>query len=84
MYFLFIGIVAVALKYFEYGPVATLNWLWVLSPFAAAMVWWAWADATGYTKRREVEKMDDRKFKRINKQRVAMGLPPKRPPGASR
>lgn len=78
MYFLFIGLVALALKYLEIGPVAALSWWIVLLPFALAMAWWAWADASGYTKRREVDKMDQRKQQRIDKQRTAMGMLPKK------
>ncbi len=78
MFLLLIGILGLALKYLEIGPVAGLSWWLVLSPFALAVVWWAWADASGYTKRKEVEKMDERKQKRIDKQRAAMGLAPKK------
>ena len=78
MFLLFIGILGLALKYLEIGPVASLSWWLVLSPFALAVAWWAWADASGYTKRKEVEKMDKRKHDRIDKQRAAMGLAPKK------
>ncbi len=78
MYLLLIGIAGLLLKYLEIGPVASWNWLVVLSPFALAVVWWAWADATGYTKRKEVEKMDKRKQERIDKQRDALGMLKKR------
>lgn len=78
MYLLAIGILGLALKYLEIGPVASWSWWVVLSPFALAVVWWAWADASGYTKRKEVGKMEDRKKTRINKQRAAMGLAPKK------
>jgi small Trp-rich protein len=74
MFFLLLGIAALALKYLEIGPVATLNWFIVLSPFAMAVAWWAWADASGYTKRREIDKMAKRKDDRIDKQREAMGM----------
>ena len=74
MYFLLIGIVALALKYLEIGPVATWSWLIVLSPFALAVVWWWYADASGYTKKKEVEKMDKRRQDRIDKSRDAMGM----------
>jgi small Trp-rich protein len=74
MYFLLLGIAALLLKYLDIGPVATLNWFIVLSPFAMAVAWWAWADASGYTKRKEVEKMAKRKDDRIDKQRDAMGM----------
>ena len=74
MYFLLIGIVALAMKYLEIGPVATWSWLIVLSPFALAVLWWWYADASGYTKRKEVEKMEKRKQDRIDKSRDAMGM----------
>lgn len=78
MYFLLMGLLAVALKYLEIGPVGSMSWWLVLLPFALAVAWWAWADASGYTKRKESEKMDERKQKRIDKQRAAMGLPRKK------
>ena len=74
MYFLLIGIVALALKYLEIGPVATWSWLIVLSPFALAFLWWWYADASGYTKKKEVEKMEKRRLDRIEKSREAMGM----------
>lgn len=74
MYFLLLGIVGLALKYLEIGPVATWSWFIVLSPFLLAALWWWYADASGYTKRREVDKMDKRKQDRIDKQRDAMGM----------
>jgi len=74
MYALLLGILLILLKYLEIGPVAAWSWWWVLSPFAVAMAWWAWADATGYTKRKAMEKMDQRKQDRINKHKDALGM----------
>lgn len=74
MYLLILGIALMVLKYLEIGFVAGLSWWWVLSPFALAVAWWAWADATGYTKRKEMEKMDQKKQERIDKQRAALGI----------
>ena len=74
-----LGIVLVLLKYLEIGPPALWSWWWVLSPFALAAAWWAWADATGYTKRRAMEKMDARKQARIDRQKDALGLRPRKP-----
>jgi hypothetical protein len=37
-------------------------------------LWWWYADASGYTKRKEVEKMAKRKQDRIDKSRDAMGM----------
>jgi small Trp-rich protein len=74
MYLLGLGVIMLVLKYLEIGPVATLSWLWVLSPFAAAVVWWTWADWSGYTKRKAMEKENDRKQARIDKSRVSLGI----------
>ena len=74
MYLLLMGIVALALKYLEIGPVAAWSWWVVLSPFALAVAWWAWADASGYTKQKEIDKMAKRRQERIDKQRAAMGM----------
>jgi small Trp-rich protein len=73
MYFLGLGLVLMVLKYLEIGPVANLSWIWVLSPFALAVAWWAWADASGYTKKRAMERENARKQARIDKSRENIG-----------
>jgi small Trp-rich protein len=78
MYLLGLGIILLALKYLEIGPVAELSWLWVLSPFGAAVAWWAWADWSGYTKKKAVQKENERKQARIDKSREALGIRTKR------
>ena len=60
--------------------VAEWSWWIVLTPFALAAAWWQWADWSGYTKRKEMEKMDDIKRKRLLAQRDAL----KRQPGNER
>ena len=79
MYLLGIGIVLLLLKYLEVGPVAGWSWWFVLAPFGLAVLWWAWADGTGYTKRKAMEREDLRKQARIDKQRDALGLGTKKP-----
>jgi small Trp-rich protein len=74
MWFLFLGLIAVALKYFEVGFVAQWSWWVVLIPFALAVAWWAWADASGYTKRKVVERENERRQARIDRQRSQLGL----------
>jgi small Trp-rich protein len=74
MVFLVIGIFLMLLKYLELGFVAAWDWWVVLSPFVLAVVWWAWADWSGYTKRKAMEKMEQRKQDRINKSREALGM----------
>ena len=78
MLFLGLGIVLLVLKYLEIGAVADWSWWVVLSPFGLAVAWWAWADWSGYTKRKAVERENERKQARIDKSRDAMGLKPRR------
>lgn len=78
MFFLIAGIALMLLKYLEIGFVAAWSWWWVLSPFAMAVAWWAWADATGYTKRKAMQRMDEKKQQRIERQREALGIKSKR------
>jgi small Trp-rich protein len=79
MYMLGLGIILALLKYLEIGPVAAWSWWWVLTPFGLTFLWWAWADSTGYTKRKAMEKMDQRKKDRIDKHKEAMGMRPRKP-----
>lgn len=74
MLFLGLGIILLLMKYLEVGPVAGWSWWGVLSPFALAVVWWAWADMSGYTKRKAMEREDERKKARVDKQREQLGL----------
>lgn len=74
MYFLLIGIVTLAMKYLEMGPVAAWPWWAVLAPFGMAAVWWAWADWSGYTKKKAVEKENAKRKARIDKSREALGI----------
>ena len=73
MYFLGLGLVFLALKYLEIGPVAALAWWWVLSPFGLAVVWWAWADASGYTKKKVMQREQERRHERIARHHDALG-----------
>ena len=76
MYLLLLGLVLLVLKYLQLDPVAGLNWWWVLSPFALAVIWWSWADQSGYTTRQASKKMDERKARRLDEGRKRLGLPP--------
>ena len=78
MYLLVVGIILLAMKYLEVGPVAEWSWYWVLSPFALAVVWWSWADWSGYTKRKAMEREDARKKARIERSKDQLGLGPKK------
>ncbi|WP_420714735.1 TIGR04438 family Trp-rich protein [Roseateles sp. SL47] len=43
---------------------ADLSWWWVLAPFGFAVVWWEFADKTGYTQRKAMDRLDERKEQR--------------------
>ncbi|TMH13387.1 MAG: TIGR04438 family Trp-rich protein [Betaproteobacteria bacterium] len=77
MYFIVLGVLLLAMKVAEFGPVANWSWWIVLAPFGFAVIWWWWADSTGYTKRREMDKMQDRKDARRRKSLEALGIDPR-------
>jgi small Trp-rich protein len=80
MYFVIIGVLIILANLLGVGPMA--NWSWNISgdlwkfcvPFVLAVFWWAWADASGYNKRREMEKMEDRRRSRREQNLVALGM----------
>ncbi len=73
MYFLGLGLILLLLKYFDVGPVAALSWWYVLAPFALAIAWWVWADSSGYTKRKAMERENQRRHDRIDRSKAAIG-----------
>jgi small Trp-rich protein len=74
MYLLGLGLVLLAMKYFEIGPVGAWPWHYVLAPFGLAALWWWWADWSGYTKRKAVEKENAKKQARIDKSKAKLGI----------
>jgi small Trp-rich protein len=78
MYLMLIGITLLAMKYLEFGPVALWEWWQVLIPFPLAIAWWWWADWSGYTKRKAVQREAMKKQARIDKNKEAIGIKPTR------
>ena len=74
MLFIVVGVLLIGLKLGDIAPVAAWSWWIVLAPFALAAVWWAYADASGLTKRREMDKLEDRKLERRRKAMDALGI----------
>jgi small Trp-rich protein len=74
MYLLGLGLVFLTMKYLELGPVAAWDWWIVLLPFGLAVLWWTWADWSGYTKKKAMEREDARRQARIDNSREAMGM----------
>ncbi len=73
MYLLGLGLILLALKSLGIGAVAGWDWWLVMSPFVLAVLWWAWADWSGYTKKKAMAREDQRRDERIERNRVAMG-----------
>ena len=91
MWFVALGVVATLLKLFGVWRVAGWEWWVVLSPFAAAAVWWMIADATGLTRRAASQRQERKVQQRRDSQLTAMGMSTKvgpdsrqsrQPPGA--
>ena len=74
MIFVVLGCLLGAFKFFEVGPVAAWPWWAVLLPFGLAVLWWWYADASGWTKRREMDRMEDRKTLRRRNAMQHLGL----------
>jgi small Trp-rich protein len=74
MWFVVAGCLLLAMKLTDFGFAATWSWLWILAPFGLAVVWWAFADAVGLTKQREMDKMEERKHERRRRSMEALGL----------
>jgi small Trp-rich protein len=76
MYLLGLGIVLLLLKWLQWVPVANWSWWLVLLPFALAVVWWSWADWSGYTKRKAAERDQARSADRQarNRGRLRRGM----------
>lgn len=69
-----VGVLLLVAKLAEFGAVAHWSWWIVLAPFAAAVAWWQYADSSGLTQRRVMEKMAARQAERREKSMRALGL----------
>ena len=80
MYLVALGVLIIVLHFLGLGPMAAWTWeitgdLWKFCvPFGLAAVWWGYADATGYNKRREIEKMDAKREARRAQNLEALGM----------
>lgn len=74
MWFVVIGVILLLLKFAEIGGVESWAWYYVYGPFILAVLWWTWADKTGYYQRREMERMEEKKRARVSKSLESLGL----------
>ena len=80
MLFVLLGLVLIGLNLAEIGPFGQWNWeffgdLWKFCvPFVLAVVWWIYSDVSGLNKRREMQRMEDKKKARREQNLVALGI----------
>lgn len=77
------GLLAVlkVLAHFDISDVAgisAMSWWWVLGGFALSAAWFAYADYSGLTQRKVMQRFEQRKQKRIQAQREILGSRRKR------
>lgn len=84
MFFLILGIVLMALKFMQVWPVAMWSWYVVLAPFALAVAWWTWADWSGYTRQKMMEREGRKRAARRARAKKALALYGKEAHGARR
>lgn len=71
--------IALAVLYWKWSTVggppdwSSNDWIIVALPFGLTVVWWFWADASGYTKRKAMEVEDAKVKARQDKNRQAIG-----------
>lgn len=76
MGFVLLGVLLVVLRlggWVQFHRDDLWAWVIVLSPFAMAVAWWAWADASGRTQRQAMDMLDARKAARREQQMEALG-----------
>ena len=80
MLFVVIGLVLIGLNIADVGPFGRWNWeffgdLWKFCvPFVLAILWWVYSDKSGLNKRREMQRMEDKKKARREQNLEALGM----------
>lgn len=76
MAFVLLGVLLIVLKlggFVQFHKDEFWAWLIVLSPFALALLWWAWSDASGRTQKKAMDALDAKKAARREQQMEALG-----------
>ena len=80
MLFVLVGLVLIGLNLADVGPFGRWNWeffgdLWKFCvPFVLAILWWIYSDKSGLNKRREMQRMEDKKKARRQENLEALGM----------
>ena len=73
-----IGVLLLLGWWLDVGPLGRLPWYVPLIPFGLAVLWWEFADASGWTQRRVIEKLERKKIERREKAMESLGLTTRR------
>ena len=73
-----LGTLLLLVKWAEFGPFERMPWWVALLPFGIAILWWEFADNSGWTQRRVIDKLEKRKTDRRQKAMDALGLDTRR------
>lgn len=78
MWFVVIGVAIQVMNLAGIGPVGAwtwrTHWIEMLLPFGLAIAWWVWADTSGWTQRKAMEKVDAKKQDRRDRQLDSLGI----------
>lgn len=78
MWFVAIGVVMLVMNLAGIGPIGAWSWSdkwWVMIlPYGLAVVWWGWADLSGYTQRKAMERHEAKRADRRERNAQALGL----------
>jgi len=74
MILVIVGVVLLGLKLAGLGPVADWPWWAVGAPFAGAVAWWLFADASGLTQRLAIARFEARRSLRRRRTMEMLGL----------
>lgn len=78
MWFVAIGVAMLMMFLGGIGPIGSWTWSerwWaLLAPFGLAILWWTWADASGLTQKKAMDKIDAKKAARRQKSLDALGV----------
>ena len=73
-----VGVLLLLAHIADFGPFGNWPWWAIGLPFLGAVLWWQFADSTGWTQRRAMDKMEQRKKDRREQALASLGLDPRR------
>lgn len=80
MFFVIVGVLLIALNLANIGPFGAWNWdffgdMWkFITPFVFAVAWWIYSDKSGLNKRREMDRMEQKKKDRRKENLASLGM----------